>query len=89
MVLIMPGLSNFCYLICCEERTTVIDSEHSGHKKTAACASTVSASGKEEEMEYLLSLRDFGSRVTDTAVAFYFNSLLNLMELLVYQSNCE
>lgn len=33
MVLIMPGLSNFCYLICCEERTTVIDSEHSGHKK--------------------------------------------------------
>jgi len=27
MVLIMPGLSNFCYLIYCEEHTTVIDSE--------------------------------------------------------------
>lgn len=38
-------------------------------------------------MEYLLSLRDFGSRVTDTAVAFYFNSLASKLrknEINVY-----
>lgn len=36
MTLTMPGLSNFCYLICCEKCTAVIDSERSGWGKTVA-----------------------------------------------------